>query len=79
MGGDQEKTVGELLAEALPQVMAVGLIAIGGLLFSMQISFTRIDANVQQLVKAMEELRTDTKSHLDDLEQRVRSLEINRK
>ena len=79
MGGDQEKTVGELLAEALPQVMAVGLITIGGLLFSMQISFTRIDANVQQLVKAMEELRTDTKSHLDDLEQRVRSLEINRK
>jgi hypothetical protein len=77
---DEEPTtsVGALFAQSLPQVMAIGLVAIGGLLFSMQVSFTRVDANVQQLVKSIEELKTDTKTQMTDLENRVRALEMHK-
>jgi len=77
MGDEPNKSVGGLFAEAMPQVLSIALVAIGGLLFSMQVSFTRVDANVQQLVKSIEELKTDTKSQMDDLEHRVRALEMN--
>lgn len=79
MGEEPTKSVGALFAQSLPQVMAIGLVAIGGLLFNMQISFTRVDTNVQQLVKIIEELRSDTKTQMEDLERRVRALEINKR
>jgi len=79
MGDEPNKSVGALFTEAMPQVLSIALVAIGGLLFSMQVSFTRVDANVQQLVKSIEELKTDTKSQMDDLERRVRALEVNRR
>jgi hypothetical protein len=78
MGDDQPKSVGALFAEAMPQVLSIALVAIGGLLFSMQVSFTRVDANVQQLVKSIEELKTDTKTQMTDLENRVRALEMHK-
>jgi len=62
----------------MPQVLSIALVAIGGLLFSMQVSFTRVDTNVQQLVKSIEELKTDTKTQMTDLENRVRALEMHK-
>lgn len=73
---DPQKSLLETFSEAVPQALAVGLIAIGGLLFSMQVSFARLDANVQQLLKSIEELKTDTRTQMTDLENRVRVLEI---
>jgi hypothetical protein len=77
MDEPKQHTLASVLSSSLPQALALGLCAITALLVNMQVSFARMDANVQTLLKQMEELRTDTKSQMEDLEHRVRALEIN--
>lgn len=73
---DPNQTVGGLLTAALPSALAVGIVGIGALLVNIQIQQAATQAGVQQLVKSIEELKTDSKQRLDDLERRVRTLEI---
>jgi hypothetical protein len=70
------QSINGLFAAALPSALAAGLFAIGALLVNIQIQQTATATGVQQLVKSVEELKTDSKQRLDDLERRVRSLEI---
>jgi hypothetical protein len=73
---DEPKTVGGVFAASLPAAIAAGMFAIGALLVNIQIQQAATQAAVQQLVKAVEELKTDSKQRIDDLERRVRTLEI---
>jgi hypothetical protein len=73
---EPDQTVGGLLQAAIPSALAVGIVGIGALLVNIQIQQTATGAAVQQLVKSVEELKTDSKQRLDDLERRVRTLEI---
>lgn len=73
---EPNQSLSGLLAAALPSALAAGLFAIGALLVNIQIQQTATATGVQQLVKSVEELKTDSKQRLDDLERRVRSLEI---
>lgn len=69
-------SLSSILSAALPSAIAAGLFAIGALLVNIQIQQAATSAGVQQLVKSVEELKTDSKQRLDDLERRVRTLEI---
>lgn len=69
-------SLGSLVSAALPSTIAAGLFAIGALLVNIQIQQAATQAAVQQLVKSVEELKNDSKQRLDDLERRVRTLEI---
>jgi len=51
------------------------MIAIGALLISLQVQSARIEATVQQMVRALEELK-NSKAQWNELDQRVRALEI---
>lgn len=73
---EPDQTVSGLLQAALPSALAVGIVGIGALLVNIQIQQAATQAAVQQLVKSVEELKTDSKQRLDDLERRVRTLEI---
>lgn len=73
---DPNQTVGGVLQAALPSALAVGIVGIGALLVNIQIQQAATGAAVQQLVKSVEEIKNDSKQRLDDLERRVRSLEI---
>jgi len=73
---DEPKTVGGVFAASLPAALSAGMFAIGALLVNIQIQQAATQAAVQQLVKAVEELKTDSKQRIDDLERRVRMLEI---
>ena len=54
------------------------MVAIGGLLISMQIQSARIEATITQIAKNLEELKTDARAQIADLDQRVRVLEMRR-
>ena len=73
---DEPQSVGGVFSASLPTVLATGMVAIGGLLISMQIQSARIEATVVQMAKSIEELKTDSRSELADLDQRVRALEL---
>ena len=73
---DEPKTVGSVLTASLPQALAAGMVAIGALLISMQIQQARIEAAVQATAQAIQELKTDARSQLAELDQRVRVLEM---
>lgn len=73
---DEPKTVGGVFAASLPAAIAAGMFAIGALLISMQVQFARVEATVQQMARAVEELKTDSKTELTQLDQRVRALEM---
>ena len=75
---DEPKSVGGVFVASLPAAIAAGMFAIGALLVNIQTHSARMDASVQQLIKAIEELKTDSRARLDDLDQRVRALEIRR-
>ena len=75
---DDPKTVGGVFAASLPAAIAAGMFAIGALLVNIQIHSARMDASVRQLLKSIEELKTDSKAQLSDLDKRVRTLEIRR-
>ena len=73
---DEPKTVGGVFAASLPAAIAAGMFAIGALLVNIQIQQAVTQAAVQQPVKAVEELKTDSRQRIDDLERRLRTLEI---
>ena len=73
---EEPQSVGGVFSASLPTVLATGMIAIGGLLISMQIQSARIEATVVQMAKSIEELKTDSRSELADLDKRVRALEL---
>ena len=75
---DQSESVGEIVAHALPAVIAAGMVAIGGLLISMQIQSARIEATITQIAKGLEELKTNSRADLEDLDRRLRALEMRR-
>jgi hypothetical protein len=73
---EDSKSVGNVLTASLPTALASGMIAIGALLISLQVQSARIEATVQQMVRALEELKIDSKAQWNELDQRVRALEI---
>jgi hypothetical protein len=73
---EEPQSVGGVFSASLPTVLATGMVAIGGLLISMQIQSARIEATVVQMAKSIEELKTDSRTELSDLDRRVRALEI---
>jgi hypothetical protein len=75
---DQHDSVGEVFSRALPAAIATGMVAIGGLLISMQIQSARIEATITQIAKNLEELKIDVRAELNDLDRRVRALEMRR-
>lgn len=75
---DGPRTFGEIITASIPAAMSAGLFAIGALLVTMQVQQARIEAAVQATAQAVQELKTDNKEQLTDLERRVRVLEINR-
>ena len=75
---DQHDSVGDVFSRALPAAIATGMVAIGGLLISMQIQSARIEATITQIAKNLEELKIDARAELNDLDRRVRALEMRR-
>lgn len=73
---DEPKSVGGLFAASLPAALAAGMVAIGALLVSMQVQSARIEATLVQMAKSVEELKTDARTELADLDRRVRALEM---
>lgn len=73
---EQPNTVGSVLTASLPAAIAAGMLAIGALLINMQVSQARIEASVQATAAAVQDLKTDVRSQLSDLDKRVRVLEI---
>ncbi len=75
---DEPKTVGAVFVASLPAAIAAGVFAIGALLVNMQIQSARIEATIQQMAASVDELKTDAKMQLADLDKRVRQLEIHK-
>jgi hypothetical protein len=73
---DEPKSVASVLTAALPAAIAAGMVAIGALLISMQVQSARIEATLGQLAKSVEEIKTDARAELADLDKRVRVLEM---
>ena len=73
---DEPKSVGGLFAASLPAALAAGMVAIGALLVSMQVQSARIEATLVQMAKSVEELKTDARTELADLDRRLRALEM---
>ena len=73
---EEPQSVGGVFSASLPIVLATGMVAIGGLLISMQIQSARIEATVVQMAKSIEELKIDARTELADLDKRVRALEL---
>jgi hypothetical protein len=73
---EEPQSVGGVFSASLPTVLATGMVAIGGLLISMQIQSARIEATVVQMAKSIEELKIDARTELADLDKRVRVLEM---
>jgi len=73
---EEPQSVGGVFSASLPTVLATGMIAIGGLLISMQIQSARIEDTVVQMAKSIEELKIDARNELSDLDKRVRALEL---
>lgn len=72
---DDTKTVSGVFAASLPAALAAGMVAIGALLISMQVQSARIEATIVQMAKSVDELKTDARTEIADLDQRVRALE----
>lgn len=73
---DDPRTVGGVFVASLPAAIAAGMFAIGALLVNMQIQSARIEATLQQMASAVNELKNDYKIQLSELDKRVRVLEI---
>lgn len=72
---EDTKTVSGVFAASLPAALAAGMVAIGALLISMQVQSARIEATIVQMAKSVDELKTDARAEIADLDQRVRALE----
>ena len=53
---EDSNSVGNILTASLPTALAAGMLAIGALLISLQVQSARVEATVQQMAKAVEEL-----------------------
>lgn len=73
---EDSKSVGNVLTASLPTALASGMIAIGALLITLQVQSARVEATVQQMARAVDELKNDSKAQWSELDQRVRALEI---
>lgn len=73
---EDPKTLSGVLAAALPAALAAGMVAIGALLISVQVQSARIETTIVQLAKSVDELKTDARAQLAQLDQRVRALEM---
>jgi len=73
---DDSKNVGTVLTQSLPAALAAGMVAIAGLLISMQVQSARIEATIVQMAKSLDELKVDARAQLTELDQRVRDLEM---
>ena len=73
---EEPKTLSDVLAAALPAALAAGMVAIGALLISMQVQSARIEATLVQMAKSVDELKTDARAQLAELDRRVRDLEM---
>jgi hypothetical protein len=73
---DDTKTVSGVFAASLPAALAAGMVAIGALLISMQVQSARIEATIVQMAKSVDELKTDARAEMADLDKRVRALEL---
>jgi len=73
---DDPKSVSEVLSQSLPAALAAGMVAIAGLLISMQVQSARIEATIVQMAKSLDELKVDARAQLTELDQRVRALEM---
>lgn len=73
---EDTKTVGGVFAASLPAALAAGMVAIGALLISMQVQSARIEATIVQMAKSVDELKTDARAEMADLDKRVRALEL---
>ena len=73
---DDTKTVSGVFADSLPAALAAGMVAIGALLISMQVQSARIEATIVQMAKSVDELKTDARAEMADLDKRVRALEL---
>jgi hypothetical protein len=73
---DDPKTVSGVFAASLPAALAAGMVAIGALLISMQVQSARIEATIVQMAKSVDELKTDARTEMADLDKRVRALEL---
>lgn len=73
---DEPKTVSGVFAASLPAALAAGMVAIGALLISMQVQSARIEATIVQMAKSVDELKTDARAEMADLDKRVRALEL---
>ena len=69
-------SLGGLFAASLPAALAAGMVAIGALLITMQVQSARIEATIVQMAKSVDELKTDARAQLAELDQRVRTLEM---
>jgi len=72
---EDTKTVSGVFAASLPAALAAGMVAIGALLISMQVQSARIEATIVQMAKAVDELKTDARAEMAELDRRVRALE----
>lgn len=72
---EDTKTVSGVFAASLPAALAAGMVAIGALLISMQVQSARIEATIVQMAKAVDELKTDARAEMTELDRRVRALE----
>lgn len=73
---EEPKTVSSVFAASLPAALAAGMVAIGALLISMQVQSARIEATIVQMAKSVDELKTDARAEMADLDKRVRALEL---
>lgn len=73
---EDTKTVSGVFAASLPAALAAGMVAIGALLISMQVQSARIEATIVQMAKSVDELKTDARAEMADLDKRVRALEL---
>ena len=73
---DETRSVSEVLTQSLPAALDAGMVAIGGLLISMQVQSARIEATIVQMAKSLDELKIDARAQLTELDQRVRALEM---
>jgi hypothetical protein len=73
---EDTKTVSGVFAASLPAALAAGMVAIGALLISMQVQSARIEATIVQMAKSVDELKTDARAEMADLDRRVRALEL---
>lgn len=76
MADDQPNSVGHVFAASLPAALGMGMFAIAALLISLQVQSARVEATVQQMAQSVNELKNDSKAQWNELDQRVRVLEM---